>query len=183
MDLCHETRQVTSDIRNEFIADSPLPGLSARGEDLLEDRIDGCHAFRICPGSDHRGDLFELLSLRDGGIEPIVHVYQVWAAPGSVRAWVYHARHTDRLCFTGGRFRVALCDLRPESRSFGSLVSFVAGSQNPLRLSIPPLVAHGVQNIGTERSAFVNLPTAVFCRHDPDKRRLPFDSPLIPFRW
>jgi hypothetical protein len=36
--------------------------------------------------SDDRGGLCELLTVRDGPIELIVHVYQVLAAPGSIRA-------------------------------------------------------------------------------------------------
>jgi dTDP-4-dehydrorhamnose 3,5-epimerase len=137
----------------------------------------------LLPRSDDRGDLFELLTTRDREIEPIVHVYQVWAEPGSVRAWVYHTRQTDRLCFTGGSFRVALCDLRPASKTAGKIVSLLVGATAPTLVQIPSLVAHGVQNIGAERAPFVNLPTNVYRHETPDKHRLPFDSPLIPFRW
>lgn len=171
------------DIRRQFVADTPRPIVKRPPEDLLEGGIEGCCAFRLQPSSDDRGDLFELLTARDREIEPIVHVYQVWAKPGSIRGWVYHTRQTDRLFYTQGAFRIALCDLRPESRSAGNILSIVAGTSEPMFLTIPPLVAHGVQNIGPERAAFVNLPTNVYRHDDPDKCRLPFDSPLIPFRW
>ena len=183
MVLSYWDQVVASDIRHQFVADMPRPRVQPPREDLLEGRIEGCHAFELRPGSDDRGDLFELLTTRDGEIEPIVHVYQVWAEPGSIRAWVYHTRQTDRLCYTGGSLRVALCDLRPGSRSAGNIVSLLVGASAPVFLTIPPLIAHGVQNRGAERAAFLNLPTNVY-RHDaPDKHRLPFDSPLIPFRW
>ena len=170
-------------IQRQFAADAPHAIIQPSPGDLLEGRIDNCHADRLQPGSDRRGDLFELLTTRNGSIEPIVHVYQVWAAPGSIRGWVYHARQTDRLCFTDGSFQVALCDLRPESPTAGAIASLVVGASTPVRLTIPPLVAHVVRNIGTERAAFVNMPTAVYNHDAPDKYRLPFDSELIPFRW
>jgi len=179
----HAEQVVGEDILRHFVADTERPKPQQTHEDLLEGQIEGCHAVRLYPGSDHRGDLFELLTTRDGSIEPIVHVYQVWAEPSSIRAWVYHSRQTDRLCYTSGSFRVALCDLRPESRSKGVIVSLHVGSKSPVLLTIPPFVAHGVQNLGSERAAFVNLPTNVYRHDNPDKHRLPFDSPLIPFRW
>jgi dTDP-4-dehydrorhamnose 3,5-epimerase len=59
----------------------------------------------------------------------------------------------------------------------------MVGANAPTLLTIPALVAHGVQNMGVERASFLNFPTQVY-RHDrPDKRRIPFDSPLIPFEW
>ena len=83
-------------IRCQFVADSSRPNIQLPCLDLLEGRIEGCHAYRLQPGSDDRGDLFELLTTRNGAIEPIVHVYQVWAEPGSIRAWcIMPAKPTD----------------------------------------------------------------------------------------
>jgi dTDP-4-dehydrorhamnose 3,5-epimerase len=183
MTLSALEKTTLAEIQRQFIADTPLPSSKAILEDLLEGQVDSCHAYRLRPSSDERGDLFELLTTRGGGIEPIVHVYQVWAEPGSIRAWVYHARQFDRLCFTGGSFRVALCDLRTESPTAGAIASIQVGAATPVILTIAPLVAHGVRNIGSERSSFVNLPTCVYDCEMPDKCRLPFNSSLIPFRW
>ncbi len=152
-------------------------------KDLLGGQIEGCTAISLLPASDDRGDLLELLSSRDEQIEPMVHIYQVYSAPGSIRAWVYHSKQTDRLCYTDGSFRVVLYDLRSESRTVGNMVTLMAGADAPTLLHIPPFVVHGVQNMGRERAAFVNIPTRVYRHEDPDKRRLPFDSPLIPFTW
>ena len=176
-------RIALADIQRQFTADPPQTRIQPDLIDLLEGRIENCHAYTLRPGSDHRGDLFELLTTRDGAIEPIVHVYQVWAEPGSIRAWVCHASQTDRLCFTGGTFQIALFDMRPESPTAGAVASIIAGADLPVRLTIPPHVAHGVRNLGPERAAFVNLPTTVYDHRAPDKYRLPIDSELIPFRW
>ena len=181
--VSYSVQAVDCNVRRKFVADLPAGKADGFGEDLLEGRIEGCQARELQPCSDDRGDLFELLTTRDVEIEPIVHVYQVFAEPGSIRGWVYHTRQTDRLAYTQGSFRIALCDLRPESRSAGNIVTLLAGASAPVFLTIPPLVAHTVQNTGTERAAFVNLPTNVYRHEAPDKHRLPFGSPLIPFRW
>jgi len=123
------------------------------------------------------------MTTRDGEFQPLVHAYQVWAEPGSIRAWVLHVGQTDRLCFTSGSFQVALCDLRPDSPTAGAIVSLRIGADAPVRLTIAPSVAHGVRNLGTERAAFVNFPTKLYDHAAPDKSRLPYDTNLIPFRW
>jgi dTDP-4-dehydrorhamnose 3,5-epimerase len=133
--------------------------------------------------SDQRGSLCELLTTRDGPIDPIVHVYQVTAEVGSVRAWIYHRRQYDRLAFTQGRFRVALYDIRPDSPTRAMLNVFVLGRERPTLLCIPPYVIHGVQNIGNEVAMFVNMPTRAYRPDEPDKHRLDVGDKRIPFRF
>lgn len=171
------------EVRRQFIRDVPRQKVPRAATDLIAGRIEGCSALALPAASDDRGDLVELLTTRDAAIEPIVHVYQVFCAPGSIRAWVYHERQADRLCFTQGRLRVVLFDLRPESPTAGALVTLDLGEDTPAFLRIPAFVAHGIQNVGSERTAFVNMPTNVYRHDDPDKLRLPFDSPLIPYIW
>ena len=150
--------------------------------DLLKGAIAGCVAAPLRSNADSRGHLIELTTMRDEAA-PIVHVYQVFAESLSVRAWVYHAKQADRLAFTNGAFRIALLDLREDSPTYGNLATLTAGAELPIILTIPPFVAHGVQNIGSDMASFVNCPTAVYDRSDPDKYRLPPDSPLITFEW
>ena len=170
-------------LRRQFRQDAPTPLPPPSATDLLGGRIHGATATALHSATDHRGDLIELLTTRDGGVEPIVHVYQVWCEPGSVRAWVYHGSQDDRLCFTTGRFQIALFDLRPGSPTAGAMVTLDAGAAHPLRLRIPAFVAHGIKNCGDDRAAFVNLPTNVYRHATPDKFRLPANTPLIPNPW
>jgi hypothetical protein len=92
--------------KDRFVKDAPKKRQRAAGadENWLSAAIDGCRASPLVENRDHRGDLTELLTTRDGGEEPIVHVYQVRAGPRSLRGWVYHARQTDRLAFTRDDF-------------------------------------------------------------------------------
>ena len=166
----------------DFQPDAPCPRGAVMPETAREPgTIHGVVTRALAAHADRRGSLCELLTTRDGPIEPIVHVYQVTAEAGSVRAWVYHRRQTDRLAFTQGRFRIVLCDIRPDSPTRNMLNVFVLGRERPTLLCIPPYVIHGVQNIGREAAAFVNMPTMPYrpdepdkCRLDPGDRRIPF---------
>ena len=138
---------------------------------------------RLRTHADYRGDLTVLLSdLREPIVSP-PHVYLVSAAPGSVRAWVYHKRQFDRLAYTNGDIRVVLYDLRKESPTYGGLNILDVGIANKVLLTIPPRVVHGVQNRGAETATFVNMPTRAYDPTDPDKARLRQDHPGIPYRF
>ena len=167
----------------DFEPDAPRPAATASAPSASEGVIDGVTVTALTPHADERGSLCELLTTRDGPIEPIVHVYQVTALPGAVRAWVYHRWQYDRLAFPDGRFRIALYDIRPGSPTLNMLNVFVLGSEQPALLRIPPLVIHGVQNLGSATAHFVNLPTAAYDPAAPDKCRLPQRDPRIPFSF
>lgn len=170
-------------LQEQFRPDSPKRPVPLDATDLIGGRIHGATATPLRRAREDRGDLVELLTVRDGAIDPIVHVYQVLTAPRSIRAWVFHKHQDDRLCFTMGRFKVVLYDIRPESPTAGALVTLLAGAETPTLLRIPAYVAHGVQNLGDTPAAFVNLPTNVYHHDAPDKHRLPADTPLIPYTW
>jgi dTDP-4-dehydrorhamnose 3,5-epimerase len=169
---------------DDFAADAPTAHLITRASRLDgHDLIDGVSLTLLSSGADGRGALNELLTARDSPIEPIVHVYQVHAAPKSVRAWVYHRNHTDRLAFTHGQFRVALYDLRPDSPTFRRLNVFELGAERRCLLCIPALIAHGVQNRGSRYASFVNMPTKPYDPAHPDKWRISKDHPCAPYRF
>jgi dTDP-4-dehydrorhamnose 3,5-epimerase len=168
----------------DFEADDSNPHAGFHtGAARNEGMIAGVTVTALMPHSDSRGSLCELLTTRDGPIEPIVHVYQVTALGGSIRAWVYHRRQYDRLVFVNGHFRIALYDIRPDSPTLNMLNVFILGREQPGLLRIPPQVIHGVQNLSSETAMFVNLPTAAYDPKAPDKCRLPKHDPRIPFRF
>jgi dTDP-4-dehydrorhamnose 3,5-epimerase len=175
---------------DKFIQDAPRRiGRPERISDGVT--IDGVVLDRLSPNTDDRGALIELLTTRGGQIEPIVHVYQVIAGPRSVRGWVYHKWQDDRLTFTLGDFEVSLFDVRPDSKTFGERMVLRLGASYPCRLTIPPLVAHSVRNLGDTAAAFLNMPTRVYDPANPDKFRyggkleehatVPSDSPELPW--
>lgn len=167
----------------DFVDDRPFrqeprPAMQAGGV-----AIDGVRLTPLVGNPDDRGELFVLLTVADVDLElgPVQHVYSVTAEPGSIRAWVFHKRQHDRLAYFQGDFRVVLYDIRAESPTFGRLQVLDVGADNPVRLVIPPFVVHGVQNRGSGPSSFVNMPTRPYDPANPDKSRLPWDHPGIPY--
>jgi dTDP-4-dehydrorhamnose 3,5-epimerase len=149
----------------------------------LEDLIDGVQILRLTAESDSRGSLTVLMSNRADASAITPHVYLVEAEPGSVRAWVYHRRQSDRLAFTNGDFRVVLYDLRPDSPTYRRLNVMDVGEKNKVQLTIAPFVVHGVHNQGKEKAFFINMPTHAYDPAKPDKARLPANHPGIPYSF
>jgi dTDP-4-dehydrorhamnose 3,5-epimerase len=168
----------------DFIDDSPWveegPFLQ---EVWIDNQIEGVRLNRLVTHKDGRGDLTVLLSDLNGAIVPIPHVYSVTAAPGSIRGWVYHKRQSDRLAYTNGDLRVVLYDIRADSMTRGALNVIDAGESNKVLLTIPPGVVHGVHNRGVAAATFINMPTRAYDPAHPDKSRLPYNHPGIPYRF
>ncbi len=164
----------------DFVADKAWVRPEPEATNIPDQLIDGVRIDPLLVRSDPRGELVELLTTRDNPIDPIVHVYKVTAEAGSVRAWVYHDRQTDRLTYTEGDFRIVLYDIRDGSPTKGLLNVFDFGAKMPVCLHIPAFVVHGVQNRG-ERASFVNMPTRAYDPARPDKQRLPHPDPRIPY--
>lgn len=167
---------------NDFADDAPFTKQTAALAERSQDLIEGVEILPLTRNADKRGALVEL-SIFDQASEPLVHVYQVFAAPGSVRAWVYHKRQYDRLAYTDGKFEVVLFDLRAKSATYRMLNVFHLGAAAPSLIRIPPFVVHGVKNMGEAYSSFVNMPTQRYDPAAPDKSRLPQDDPRIPYKF
>jgi dTDP-4-dehydrorhamnose 3,5-epimerase len=168
----------------DFVDDKPWTPSAGEFEEIrIDNQIAGVEMHRLRGMADGRGDLTVLMSDRLGETQWTPHVYMVTAAARSVRAWVYHKRQSDRLAFVRGRIRVVLYDLRPESPTHGVLNVLEVGADNKLQLTIPPFVVHAVQNPTDEDTIFVNMPTRAYDPANPDKSRVPFDHPGIPYRF
>lgn len=168
----------------QFKEDAPWESHQAWFEKIgIADQIEGVRIYRLHSNADERGDLTVLFSQMDPNQQASPHVYLVKAVPGSIRAWVYHKRQSDRLAYTDGDFRVVLYDLRPGSVTYGIINILEVGEANKVVLVIPPYVIHGVQNRGTKEACFINMPSNVYDPCHPDKSRLPWDHPGIPYRF
>ena len=169
-------------LMDQFVKDRPVRNhVVAAPTNLIRDPIAGCVAIALVRHADSRGQLIELLTTRGEAEVDIPHVYQVFAEPGSVRGWVYHAEQTDRLAYTNGQLRVILHDIREDSPTFGRTNELMVGEDNPLLLFIPPFVAHILENIGETLATFVNLPSRAWDPTNPDKYRLPMVDGILPY--
>lgn len=150
----------------------------------LEAGIDGVLFRPAITHFDERGELTEVWSQAWHLLpDPVVHVYQVIAAPGSIRAWIVHREQSDRLFLSMGRLRVVLFDDREGSPTRGSIQELYAGERRRGLVVIPPGVWHAVQNLGAGEAIYLNLPTRPYDHAHPDKFRLPPDSDRIPYRF
>ncbi|TRW97627.1 dTDP-4-dehydrorhamnose 3,5-epimerase [Paracoccus sp. M683] len=152
------------------------------GSATLTPRIEGATRRASPTHVDERGRLFEVYS-RDWfpDDEPVEHVYVTTLRPGIVKGWGLHERHVDRYFLISGEMQVVLYDVRPDSPSCGKLSVITLGPENRQLLRIPAYVWHADVNIGETEAVLLNMPTMIYDYRNPDKHRLPPDTPLIPY--
>jgi dTDP-4-dehydrorhamnose 3,5-epimerase len=134
--------------------------------------------------TDDRGTLTEIWDARWGWHpDPIVYVYFMTERPGHAKGWALHKEHEDRYFLIRGELEVVLYDVRPDSPTTGQLCRLVLSDHDHSIVNVPALVWHATRNLGIEDAVLLNLPTRPFDHADPDKYRLPLDTPLIPFSF
>jgi len=146
-------------------------------------RIDGVALVPLTRHTDDGGSLTELGRLTDGqlaGLEGFT-VRQVnfsELAPGAIKAFHLHVRQTDVWYVPpGDRMLIVLLDVRQGSATEGVRMRLVLGDGASRLLRIPPGVAHGVRNVGTQPARIVYF-TDVHFSAEPsscDEGRLPWD--------
>jgi dTDP-4-dehydrorhamnose 3,5-epimerase len=133
--------------------------------------------------TDARGTLCEMYDLRWAWHEaPLVQAYFCTIRPGYAKGWNLHERQDDRYFIVSGRLRVVLYDVRRGSPTYGRVFATELTEQRRRLMRIPAYVWHAVENIGDVEAMLVNFPTAAYDYENPDKFRLPIDTPLIPFK-
>jgi dTDP-4-dehydrorhamnose 3,5-epimerase len=79
--------------------------------------------------------------------------------------------------------KVVLYDRREDSPTQGLINEFFMGEKNPVLITIPPGVLHGMKGIGTEPAMLVNAPTEVYDYAKPDEFRVDPHQNDIPYDW
>lgn len=115
--------------------------------------------------------------------QSVDQVFQVVLQPAGLSAWHIHETTTDRLFVSVGTVKIVLCDLRPQSPTFGLLNEFRVGELRPQLIVVPSQVAHGVQNIGHDKAVLLNLVDRAYQYEDPDHWRISYPSSRIPYQF
>ncbi|MBN8596435.1 MAG: dTDP-4-dehydrorhamnose 3,5-epimerase family protein [Planctomycetes bacterium] len=146
--------------------------------------IDGVIVRHATTHADERGELCEIYDPA-WGITPeaMVYCYLTVVRAGKVKGWVYHEDQIDRLFVATGALKVVLFDRRKDSPTHGMVNEFTLGERNRGLVVIPKQVLHAVHNVGTTEATFVNLPSRPYNHAKPDKFRVAFDSPEIPYTF
>ena len=145
--------------------------------------IEGVTLVPLTRHTDDGGSLTELARLTDGraaGLEGFT-VHQVnfsELAPGAIKAFHLHVRQTDVWYVPpGDRMLIVLLDVRQGSKTENARMRFVLGDGASRLLRIPPGVAHGVRNVGTQPGHLVYFTDLHFSAEPSscDEGRLPWD--------
>jgi dTDP-4-dehydrorhamnose 3,5-epimerase len=113
---------------------------------------------------DERGWLGELFR-HDGLAEEFYPAMAYLAAtlPGVTRGPHAHKEQSDLICFIGAsNFKIRLWDYRPDSETYGNMMTLFAGEDNPLALLIPKGIVHAYRNIGNVSGLAINCPNKLY---------------------
>lgn len=133
--------------------------------------------------ADERGYLMEMMRRDDPFFQKFGQTYVSVAYPGVVKGWHYHKLQTDHFVIVKGMMKVVLYDDREGSPTKGAVNEFFMGEKNPILITIPPMVWHGMKGIGTEPAMLVNCPTEPYDYKEPDEIRCDPHVNDIPYDW
>lgn len=136
---------------------------------------------RVIP--DERGWLMEILRADYELFERFGQAYLSTVYPGVVKGWHFHKAQRDNMCVIKGMAKLVLYDGREESATKGNLLELFIGERNPVLVSIPPGVLHGMKGIGSETAMFINIPTELYDYSEPDEYRVDPHSGEVPYDW
>jgi dTDP-4-dehydrorhamnose 3,5-epimerase len=133
--------------------------------------------------ADERGYLMEMMRADDPFFQRFGQSYVSVAYPGVVKGWHFHKVQTDHFVIVKGMMKVVLYDQREGSPTKGLINEFFMGEKNPILVTIPPGVVHGMKGIGTEPAMLVNVPTEMYKYDQPDEYRMDPHTKDIPYDW
>ncbi len=159
------------------------PSVTAEGGSLLS-AIDGVSVRRTPTHIDERGSVVEIYDPRWGWHpDPLVFAHCFTIRPGYVKGWGLHKLHEDRYFLLQGEMELVLFDPRPDSSTCGQVRKIAMSEFDRKLVNIPRYVWHAELNIGARDAVVIDLPTAPYDHANPDKYRLPIDTPLIPYSF
>ena len=113
---------------------------------------------------DARGWLAELF--RDDEVDAEFRpamAYISTTKPGARRGPHEHAEQADFFCFIGpSDFKLRLWDNRPDSQTFGHVMTLEVGDADPKSVIVPRGVVHAYENVGDREGVVINFPNRLY---------------------
>ncbi len=159
-------------------ADGPLMARSS--SDKL---INGVEVRRAKVLPDERGRLGEIMRADDPWFDKFGQIYFTTTYPGVVKAWHLHKTQTDHIYVIKGLVKIALCDQREGSSTFGVVNELYLGEHNPGLLKVPAGVLHGWMCVSCEEAYIVNIPSEMYDYTNPDEHRVDAHDNDISYDW
>jgi dTDP-4-dehydrorhamnose 3,5-epimerase len=132
---------------------------------------------------DSRGSVMEILRCDDSIFEKFGQVYITTCKPGIAKAWHCHEKQSEYFTCVKGVLKIVLYDSRKDSKTYRQVKEFRISLDNPILVRIPPYVYHGFECGTDEALVAVCVKTEPYNAKSPDKIRLDFDDPSIPYKW
>ena len=138
--------------------------------------IQGVEVVPLVVRADDRGYLIEILRATDPYFTRFGQVYLVGnMARGTIRAFHKHAALWDWFFISHGSAKFVLKDDRPDSPTYGEMMTVVVGERNPTLIVVPPGVYHGWMSLEDD-TQLISTASEVYHRERPDETRIPPDS-------
>ncbi len=135
---------------------------------FTEGKIQDVVIYPIKKLADERGWLAELYRDDDeatDGFRPAM-AYVSATQPGVERGPHEHREQADHFCFIGpSNFKLRLWDNRPESPTYGRVMTLYAGEDAPRAVVVPKGVVHAYRNVGHTTGLVVNFPDRLYAGH------------------
>ena len=81
-----------------------------------------------------------------------------------------HVDQADFFCFIGpSNFKMRLWDNRPDSETYGNVMTLFVGADNPRSVLVPKGVVHAYRNVGHSVGVVINFPNRLFM--GPDRQQ------------
>lgn len=138
--------------------------------------IEGVEVVKLEPHVDDRGYLIEILRATDSHFTKFGQIYLVGdMARGTIRAFHKHEVLWDWFFISHGSAKFVLKDDRPDSPTYGEVMTVVTGERNPCLITVPPGVYHGWMALEDD-TQLISTASEVYNRQKPDEERIPADS-------
>jgi dTDP-4-dehydrorhamnose 3,5-epimerase len=145
--------------------------------------IEGVVIHQLTRHADDRGYFEEIIRVDDPFF---TEGFGQWSHskmfPGVIKAWHIHVTQIDWWYVGGGRLRVALHDMRPDSPTHAVTQELQMGDDlTPVVLKIPAGVAHGCKVLGEEPAHLFYVTSLTY---NPDEEgRIRYDDSEIGYDW
>lgn len=158
--------------------------VTPQGEVLSKPKISGVRIVEKNNIITRSGITTELFSTSwEDNIDPPKHIIQVVLRANAISAWHCHMVQEDRVFCIDGTLKLVLHDARADSSTQGEIDEFLLSLHRPRLAVIPPGVWHGIQNLESRESRFIDMFDQPYRHADPDEWRLPMDTDRIPYRF
>jgi len=164
------------------------PPYQIQCEEFSNGPIDGVVVTSLKQHDDDRGWLVELFRNDEieSGSHPVMG-YVSQTKPGVTRGPHLHYSQTDHFVAMGpGAVEFCIWDDRADQPTFGKRMTFTAGADDPLRITIPPMIVHAYRNVGDCPCRLLNFPDRLYAG---EGRKSPVDEVRFedvsghPFHW